>query len=232
MGFWDGLDSASVISRKSSHSRGHRSSSSLHKSKKSRSRSPTRPSKHHHRTSSGLDSIWEAESRASSPRDSAASFFNLGNSSSRSFFSTGRSSSSFYRRSPRSSFLQRTYKKLRRLLRDLVYYAKRHPLKVFVLVVMPLITGGALTALLARFGLRLPPGVERMLGVAARTASGDGIGLVGEAMRMVSGAGGSGAGIRVERGRGDGVRWERRTEYTDGGDWSGGILEGLNKFFS
>ncbi|KAI1491895.1 hypothetical protein F5X96DRAFT_442161 [Biscogniauxia mediterranea] len=242
MGFWDGLDSASVISRKSSHSRGHRSSSSLHKSKKSRSRSPTRHFKHHHRNSSGLDSIWEAESRASSPRsprDSAASFFNLGNSSSRSFFSTGRSNnSSFYRRSPRSSFLQRTYKKLKRLLRDLVYYAKRHPLKVFVLVVMPLVTGGALTALLARFGLRLPPGVERMLGVAARTASGDGgLGLVGEAMRIVSdvssgGGGSGGAGIRVERGRGDGVRWERRTEYTDGEDWSGGILEALNKFFS
>ncbi|KAI0596485.1 hypothetical protein F4775DRAFT_313884 [Biscogniauxia sp. FL1348] len=234
MGFWDGLDSASVISRKSSHSRGHRSSSSLHKSKKSRSRSPTRHSKHHHRTSSGLDSIWEAESRASSPRDSAASFFNLGNGSSRSFFSTGRSnSSSFYRRSPRSSFLQRTYKKLKRLLRDLVYYAKRHPLKVFMLVVMPLITGGALTALLARFGLRLPPGVERMLGLAARTASGDGIGLVGEAMRMVSTAsGGPGAGIRVESGRGDGVRWERRTEYSNGGDWASDLWDGLGKFFS
>ncbi|KAI5922618.1 hypothetical protein F4810DRAFT_259925 [Camillea tinctor] len=235
MGFWDGLDSASVISRKSSRS--HRSS---HKSKKSRSRSPTRHhSKHHHRTSSGLDSIWEAESRASSPRESVAgSFFNLGNGSSRSFFSTGRSNSSFYRRSPRSSFLQRTYKKLKRLLRDLIYYAKRHPLKVFMLVVMPLITGGALTALLARFGLRLPPGVERMLGIAARTASGDSIGLVGEAMRLVGGSGSG--GIRVERGQNDGYQWERRTEYRDGGEgWGsgsgsggGGFWEELNKFFS
>ncbi|KAI1498739.1 hypothetical protein F5X99DRAFT_392521 [Biscogniauxia marginata] len=223
MGFWDGWDGASVISRKSSHSRGHKSSSS-HKSKRPRSRSPSRQSKHHHRTSSGgLDSIWEAESRASSPKGS--SFFNLGNSSSRSFFSLGRSNS-YYRRSPRSNFLQRTYKKLKRLLRDLIYYAKRHPVKVFMLVIMPLITGGALTALLARFGLRLPPGIEKMLGIAAKTASGDSLGLVGEAMRMV----GSGSGgIRVERGRDDGFQWERRTEYKEGGD---GFWNGVGKFFS
>ena len=129
---------------------------------------------------------------------------------------TNSSSSSFYKRSPRSNFLARAYRKLRRLLRDLVYWAKRHPVKVFLLVVMPLITGGALTALLARFGLRLPPAVERMLGIAARTAGGGGsAGLVTEAVRMVSGGGGGSSGhstVSVERGRDGGMRWERRRE--------------------
>lgn len=83
---------------------------------------------------------------------------------------------------------------------------------------MPLITGGALTALLARFGLRLPPFVERMLGVAARAAGagagGGAGGLVGEAVRMVSGAasagGGGGASVArasVERGRDGAMQW-------------------------
>ncbi len=106
---------------------------------------------------------------------------------------TGRSSS-YYRRQPRFHFVQKAYRKLKRLLRDLVYWAKRHPVKVFLLVIMPLVTGGALTALLARFGLRLPPAVERMLGIAARTAGGDSIGLVGEAVRIVSSSTSSGGG--------------------------------------
>lgn len=63
---------------------------------------------------------------------------------------------------------------------------------------MPLITGGALTALLARFGLRIPPAIERMLGVASKAATGDSSGLVGEAVRMASGFGGNSA-VRVER---------------------------------
>ena len=118
-----------------------------------------------------------------------------------------------------------------------------------MLVLMPLITGGALTALLARFGLRLPPFVERMLGVAARASGGGGGaagGLVGEAVRMVSGAAaaagsgrGSGSVVRagVERGREGGVRWERREldvfggGGSGGGGWSDG-LKGVVKMFS
>lgn len=49
---------------------------------------------------------------------------------------------------------------------------KKHPMKVFMLVIMPLITGGALTGLLAKFGLRLPPGVEKMFGGAGRGRGG------------------------------------------------------------
>lgn len=41
---------------------------------------------------------------------------------------------------------------------------KRHPVKVFFLVIMPLITGGALTKILSTVGLRLPPQLQRMVG--------------------------------------------------------------------
>lgn len=129
------------------------------------------------------------------------------------------------------------YKKLKRLLRDLVYYAKRHPMKVFMLVIMPLITGGALTALLARFGLQLPPGIERMLGIAAKTASGDSFGLMGEAVRMAGGMGGSsGKSVNIDRGYDGDMRWERTTTYQDdgwGGDgWGGGLVSGFSKMFT
>ncbi|KAI1341445.1 hypothetical protein F5Y15DRAFT_356681 [Xylariaceae sp. FL0016] len=227
MGFFDGWDGGSVISRKSSHGH-HKSSSHKHHRNKSRSRSRSRHAKRH---STGLGSVFGGDSHYHKHNSSRGSFFNLGNNSTKSFFGLGRSSS-YYKRSPRSNFMDRAYKKLKRLLRDLIYYAKRHPLKVFMLVIMPLITGGALTALLARFGLRLPPGIERMLGLAAKTASGDSIGLMGEAVRMASGFGGN-SNVHVERGRDGGYQWERRSEYSD--DWGGGgggFLGGIGKFFS
>jgi hypothetical protein len=49
--------------------------------------------------------------------------------------------------------------KIRRLLRDIYYYARRHPMKVFMLVIMPLITGGLLQKLLSVVGVRLPKGL-------------------------------------------------------------------------
>lgn len=62
-----------------------------------------------------------------------------------------------------------------------------------MMVIMPLVTGGALTALLARFGLRLPASLERMLGLAGRATGGGGsFGLMGEAARMAGGLGGRG----------------------------------------
>lgn len=116
-----------------------------------------------------------------------------------------------------------------------MYYAKRHPAKVFALVLMPLITGGFLTALLARFGLRLPAGLERMLGLAARAgAAGDGFGLVGEAVRMASGGFGGGVAkeVSVERGRDGEFSWERRrVEGRDEGGWGEGIVSGVAKMF-
>jgi hypothetical protein len=131
--------------------------------------------------------------------------------------------SSYYKRSPRQGFIQKTYKQLKRLLRDLVHWAKRHPWKVFFLVIMPLITGGALTALLARFGLRIPPAIERMLGVASKAATGDSSGLVGEAVRMASGFGGNTS-----------VRMERDTRSFSGGrgddSWGSGLADMAKKW--
>jgi hypothetical protein len=120
-------------------------------------------------------------------------------------------------------------------------------MKVFMLVLMPLLTGGALTALLARFGLRLPPFLERMLGLAARAGAGDSLGVVGEAVRMVTGKGSSSTKVTrtstsvVQRGREGGMAWEatRRSmserDYSGGGKgggWGDGLKKGISNFFS
>ncbi|KAM0204454.1 hypothetical protein ACHAPA_006697 [Fusarium lateritium] len=209
MGFLDWNDGASVLSGRTS-SRRHRSSRS-HKKHRSRSRSSSRD-----RGGRGFaESIFGGD-RYGKNNSSRASFFGLGggNNSRSSFF--GNSRSSYYKRSPRQGFVQKTYKQLKRLLRDLVHWAKRHPWKVFFVVIMPLITGGALTALLARFGLRIPPAIERMLGVASKAATGDSSGLVGEAVRMASGFGGNTA-----------VRMERDTHTFSGGGGGGDAWGGL-----
>ncbi|KAF7906624.1 hypothetical protein EAF00_000903 [Botryotinia globosa] len=93
------------------------------------------------------------------------------NSSRSSFFGIPRSTS-HYKRSPRPNYLKRIYAKLRELLRDLIYYMKRHPLKVFMLVIMPLITGGALAGLLKKIGVRLPGGLDKLIGGGKRRGSG------------------------------------------------------------
>ncbi|XXG94915.1 hypothetical protein Hte_001174 [Hypoxylon texense] len=228
MGLFDNWDGESVVSSSTRRSRSHHGH---HKTSKSRDSSRSHRSSKRH---SGISSFFGGESGGShynKHNTSRGSFFNLGNGSTRSFFSLGRSNS-YYRRQPRSSFVQRTLKKLKRLLRDLIYYAKRHPFKVFMLVVMPLITGGALTALLARFGLRLPPTIERMLGVAAKAGSGDSVGLMGEAVRMAGGLG-RGESLSVERARdGNYDVWERRREYHSESGGGGGFFSGIRDFFS
>lgn len=92
---------------------------------------------------------------------------------------------------------------------------------------VPLVTTGALGALLARFGLRLPRGLEAVLGLAARAGVGGGAGLVGEAVRVASGhQGGAGSGhsrATVERGRDGDWQWEhRRLESDDYAGWGEG----------
>lgn len=267
MGLFD--DTASVISRKSHHSsksKRHSRHSTYSRKSGSRSRSRSRSSSPGAKSIAasffGLDGGDKKKRHRS--HDNRSSFFGLPNVSTRSFFGGGgrssrapksssyssfeltfpfkdkhRSSTSHYRRSPRPNFLTRAYKQLKRLLRDLVYYAKRHPLKVFTLVVVPLITGGFLTALLARFGLRLPPSIERMLGMGARAMGGDTMGLVGEAVRMARGGGGD-AHVRVERGRDGGLQWERKSwEGLDEGGFGGfgglsggwGMIKTVKEFF-
>ena len=275
MGLLD--DAASAISGHSSRSKKSRSHKS-HRSHKDRSRSRSRsPSHSIGGGGGGISGIAASIFGANDDDDdrhhhhhqkkhhsSSRSFFGgddykKHSKSQSSFFgfpvggSSGHRSPSYYKRSPRPNFVTRALRRLKRLFRDLVYYAKRHPLKVFMLVVMPLITGGFLTALLAKFGLRLPPAITKMMGIAGKAATGDSIGLVGEAVRMASGAGlgsGLGAGLAratttsVERGRDGSMQWERRHVEKDiwdtgssssgGGGWGnvGGGLMGIAKMFS
>ncbi|GKT89348.1 hypothetical protein Ct61P_07198 [Colletotrichum tofieldiae] len=153
MGFFD-FDTGSVISARSSHSRRH-SSKKHHSSKhRSRSRSSSRSRKRH--SSGGAPSIAASIFGGGDNHkhnSSRASFFGIPNASRSSFFGPPLVLQTL----PRNGFVQKTLKQVKRLWRDLVYYAKKHPYKVVALVIMPLITGGFLTALLARFGLRLPP---------------------------------------------------------------------------
>ncbi|CAH0049471.1 unnamed protein product [Clonostachys solani] len=229
MGFFD--DSLSVISGTKPHRR--HSSRSHHKKKRSRSRS--RSSSRGRGKGSGLGSIFGGDNYKHNS-SSKASFFNLGddrNGSRSSFFNFG-GKPSYYKRSSRQGFLQRSYKQLKRLLRDLVHWAKRHPWKVFFLVLMPLISGGILTALLARFGLRLPGSLERLMGVASKAVTGDTAGLVGEAVRMASGGGAAAApaSVRVNAsGYDDGMAWERSYRSEGETNWGDAVTKGISKMF-
>ncbi|PWY76370.1 hypothetical protein BO94DRAFT_538230 [Aspergillus sclerotioniger CBS 115572] len=69
------------------------------------------------------------------------------------------SSSSSRRARPRSGFVQRVVRYIRRLLRDIYDYARRNPVKVLILVVIPLLTSGVLQKLLAMVGIRLPKSI-------------------------------------------------------------------------
>jgi hypothetical protein len=242
MGFLDPFgDGMSVVEGGLSRpSRRHRSRSRSHKKKRSRSKSRSRSrsssrNRDRDRGGNGIASFFGIDSNYQKHSASRGSFFNLGNeknSSRSSFF--GFSKPSYYKRSSRHGFMHKSYKQLKRLIRDLVHWAKRHPWKVFFLVLMPLISGGVLTALLARFGLRLPQSLERLVGVAGKAVTGDAGGLVGEAMKM---AGSFGAGsndsahVRVRDARDGSLAWEKTYEKGSGGDMLGETISGVAKMF-
>jgi hypothetical protein len=213
MGF---LDELSVVSGGHKHSKDRKH--------KKRHRSRSRSSSRGRGLSSGLvgaglSTFFGNDSHYNKHSSSKASFFGgLGgshhdNRSRSSFF--GFSKPSYYKRSSRQGFVQRSIKQLKRLLRDLVHWAKRHPWKVFFLVLMPLITGGALTALLAKFGLRMPAALESLIGVAGKAVTGDSFGLVGEAVRMAGDSFGGGSGS------GSGTASFRATSFSTGGGGGG-----------
>lgn len=88
-------------------------------------------------------------------------------SSSRGLFGSfgGGGSSSYYKRSPRQGYISYLYHKLQRMLRELWYYARRHPMKAFFAVVVPLLSaGGAIAGLAKQFGVRIPGGGRSMGG--------------------------------------------------------------------
>lgn len=61
---------------------------------------------------------------------------------------------------------------IKRLFRDIYRYARHHPMKVFMLVILPLLTSGVLVKLLAMVGVRLPHGIMTALGGSAPGARG------------------------------------------------------------
>jgi len=78
-------------------------------------------------------------------------------------------SGSYYKRRPRDGFISRLIYKLKHLIRELWYYARRNPLKVFAFVIMPLISGGVLAGFARQFGIRLP---SFLMGNAGAQAAG------------------------------------------------------------
>ncbi|KAL5333755.1 hypothetical protein BJX70DRAFT_46452 [Aspergillus crustosus] len=90
-------------------------------------------------------------------RHSAPSIFSFsGSRTGRSSPSVFSSTSSSRRARPRSGFIQRIIRYIRRLFRDISSYARKHPMKVLMLVVVPLITSGVLVKLFAMIGIHLP----------------------------------------------------------------------------
>lgn len=124
---------------------------------------------------------------------STSSFFgNFGvggsSSSSRGIFGGG-SSASYYKRRPRDGYISYLIHKLQRMVRELWYYARRHPVKAFFAVVVPLLSaGGAIGGLLRQFNIRLP-------GMDSRSMYSRGGGYYGS-----SGYGGGGGGLMDQAG--------------------------------
>ncbi|KIW72266.1 hypothetical protein PV04_00472 [Phialophora macrospora] len=61
---------------------------------------------------------------------------------------------------PRSGFINR----IRRFLHEIYEKFKRHPFRMFMLVIMPLLTSGVLVKLFSSIGIRLPTSIHRMMG--------------------------------------------------------------------
>lgn len=57
---------------------------------------------------------------------------------------------------PRSGFVHRVLRSIKKLLHNIHRYARRHPIKTFVVVIVPLVLSGVLQKLLGLVGLHLP----------------------------------------------------------------------------
>ena len=92
-------------------------------------------------------------SSSSSYWGGASNFFG----GSRGIFGGSGGGSSYYKRRPRDGYIGYLLHRLQRMLKELWHYARRHPLKAFFAVVVPLLSaGGAVSGLLRQFGVRLP----------------------------------------------------------------------------
>lgn len=113
-----------------------------------------------------------SNSRASSYFGGAAN----NHSSSRGFFSsTGSGGSSHYKRRPRDGYISYLVHRLQRLIRELWQYFRRHPVKAFFAVIVPLISaGGAIGGLMKGMGFRIPPGLSGVFGTGSTNRGGGG----------------------------------------------------------
>jgi hypothetical protein len=117
------------------------------------------------------------------------------------FSSNGSGGSSHYKRRPRDGYITYLVNRLQRLLRDLWAYFRRHPVKAFFAVIVPLISaGGAVGGLIKAMGIRIPPG---MGSVFATGSSRGGGGYYGS--RGYGGSSGSGIGSMFGGGGGGGL---------------------------
>ena len=134
--------------RSSSYSHSHSESHRRHSSRSpSRHGSVSRGSVSHEKQDHEKQNYWV--------RPAASSSNSHSHSTSRGYSSRAR---------PRSGFVNRMVAQIKRYLRDIYRYARKNPVKLFMLVIMPLITGGALADILRRFGIRLPGGLQSMIG--------------------------------------------------------------------
>jgi hypothetical protein len=63
---------------------------------------------------------------------------------------------------------------IKRLFRDIYRYMRRNPMKVFMMVIVPLLTSGVLPKLLSMIGIHLPHAVISALGGSAPKPAGFG----------------------------------------------------------
>lgn len=174
MGLFDGRSySDSERLRPTSHSQhgGHTS--------RSRGHSPARSTSH------------SAYTRPSYARSTSSFFGNTSNS--RGIFNSG-GSSSYYKRRPRDGYITYLMHKLQRMVKELWVYARRHPMKAFFAVIVPLLSaGGAIHGLLRQFGVRVP-----MMDGGARQMRGGGSYYGSSGYGGRSGGGGGGGGGWME----------------------------------
>ncbi|PSN60372.1 hypothetical protein BS50DRAFT_506465 [Corynespora cassiicola Philippines] len=111
---------------------------------------------------------------------------------------THHSSTSRYARRPREGYLEYLQRQLRQLWRTVVQYAKRHPYKVFFMVIMPLISGGVLHKLARQFGVELPGGPPQGQGSRGGYGGGGYYGSEGYGMGGVGEKKGGGGGVDLQ----------------------------------
>lgn len=71
--------------------------------------------------------------------------------------------------------MQRMLRDIKRLFHDIYRWARRNPMKVFMMVIVPLLTSGVLPKLLAMIGIRLPAAITKALGGSVgKSQGGDG----------------------------------------------------------